>query len=519
MSLRVSSSTKYEGRLFRVGFAGSQPRSFGTLAGVLRQRSTASQRGHRKLKSGSGESAASPSSARKLLSPYGHALQGPSHGPQGFFPEPLDAWLAVLADSVPFYKDCLVICRSTVSKVQARDVWDRCRQHIPAAHVGALTPRKYMAGKATDAAATRDFLALPSTNSTGRAGGVSPVTPPPALQVPRRDGVSNHLTSASTAQMPSLYSPLEDVPPGSLDLVVLPSNVFALEMLFDAPWHLSLAHRALRPHGVIAIFGHAAEAEVAAPEWAATDTNDYIASTHLDARDALQLAAREVCTGDEYPHHLRRTVEVHETLRTAHNDVFFPFPSVRRRWFTSEYALWPHQLAAYYRSDPLYQALYGPTGSLWWKKMRFTAEALQRQRMAASSSWGDNEDFFVDVPGASLDGADSQGQGIERSLDDLVAAWSPLGVRRRRSARDPLDVLQALLNLHAAALKLPVTEPPLRVRLNHFVVTCSTRSINAALSSEGRAGMHSSQLSAPGKGTVLPHLQAKHRGREGVCDT
>ncbi|GET92739.1 hypothetical protein, conserved [Leishmania tarentolae] len=520
MHLCTSSAHQCGRQLTPLGFASSQKRGFCMLTGMHRQRAPASRRGRRYL-TGNSTGATSASSKRNLLPPFGHVLQGSSRGPQGLFVEPLEAWLSVLADSVPFYKDCLVICPSTASYMQTRCVLKRCRQHIPTAHVGALTPRTYKGAHATTSDAARTLLSLPSGASAGHTADVEPLMPLPAASLVPGSGSGKSLTGTSTAEIPSLYSPLEHVAPGSLDLVVLPSNVFAHEMLFDAPWHLSLAHRALRPHGVIAIIGHVAEAEVAAPEWAVTDARDYVESTHVDARETLQLASsdagREVGTDDDHVRHLHHAVEVHETLRTGHADVFFPFPSVRRRWFTSEYTLHPAQLVAHYRATPLYQALYAPTGSLWWNKMRFKADALQRKRAAASALGASEENFFVDVTGTSLYGADSLGQTTESHLEELVAAWSPLGVRRRRGVNDPLDMLQAILDAHAATVGSSVATGPLRVQLRHFVVTCSARSVNATPLSDGRAGQNGCGLTVPdgGWGQRLS-LHASERSRVSI---
>ncbi|KAG5492097.1 hypothetical protein GH5_01001 [Leishmania sp. Ghana 2012 LV757] len=508
MPLRTSSHDCVR-RLSHLGFTGSLRRSFCTHTSVRPHRSPASRRGCR-FSRGSGGGAAAGSPTRNLLSPFGHLLQGSSRGPQGLFAEPLEAWLSVLADSVPFYKDCLVICPSTASNVQRQRVWDRCRQHIPSAHIGALTPRKYDAGVAvaTDAAPT--MLSLPSSASAGHTSAAEPSVRLEAGPLVPRGGGGGHLTSAATARIPSLYSPLEHATPSSLDIIVLASNVFAHEMLFDSPWHLSLAHRALRPHGVVAILGHVAEARVAAPEWAAMDATDYIESTHLNARETLQLAASsgssELALDADHGQLLRRAVEVHETLRSGHADVFFPFPSVRRRWLTSEYALHPAQLVAHYRAAPLYQALYGPAGSLWWNNMRFRADALQRQQTAASAVKGSEEEFFVDVTEAVLGGTASAGQGTESLLEDLVAAWSPLGVRRRRGAEDPLDILQAILDARAAEADMCAARPPLQVQMHHFVVTCCARSMNATPSPEGRTRLHGNRFTALGgeKSLSLP---------------
>ncbi|KAG5466804.1 hypothetical protein LSCM1_00981 [Leishmania martiniquensis] len=503
MPLSTLSPHNFGRRLCHLGFAGPLQRRFCTHAGLRPHRSPASRQGRRFLKR-AGAGAGTGLLKRNLLSPFGHVLQGSSRGPQGFFAEPLEAWLSVLADSVPFYKDCLVICPSTASQVQVQHLWDRCRQHIPSAHIGALSLRRCNTGIADATDAARALLPLPNATSTEPSRLLVPGPPVP------HGGGGGHLTSASTPQMPPLYSPLERVPPGSLDIIVLASNVFGHEMLFDSPWHLSLAHRALRPHGVVAIFGHVAEARVAAPEWAATDTTDYIESTHLSARETLQLAAssgfNEAGLDAHNERHLRRAVEVHETLRSGHADVFFPFPSVRRRWLTSEYALHPAQLAAHYRATPLYQTLYGPAGSLWWNKMRFRADALKRQRKAASVAGGDEEDFFVDITEAALDGGLSAGQSAESSLEDLFLTWSPLGVHRRRGVDDPLDALQAILDASAAADNMAAAQPPLRVQLHHFVVTCSVRSINAAPSPEGRTRLPENRFTALG---AASSLQAK----------
>ncbi|KAK7197174.1 hypothetical protein NESM_000662700 [Novymonas esmeraldas] len=424
--------------------------------------------------------AAASSSARSLLSPFGAALQGPSRGPQAAFAEPLEAWLAVLADTVPFYKDCLVVCSSTASPAQVRHVWNRSREHIPTAHVGSLTPRR----PGSEPASSTPLVAAPAVTASPPPHTSSRTTPPshPLGGGTVRGGGGPLATSVAARSVPSLHSPLEQIPAGSLDLVVFPGNVFAHEMLFDAPWHLSLAHRALRPHGVVAIVGHVVEADVAAPEWAAVDARGYVESTHAAAQEALRLSASaeagvSLGLASEPARRLRRAVEVHETLRVGHADVFFPFPSVRRRWFTSEYALRPAELAAHYRATPLYQALHDPAGSLWRSQLQFTTAA------AAVAGVGAADDFFV---GAAEDG----GGDAPRTAGDLLSTWSPLGVRRRCEHVDPLDMLQAVMDANdttTTTAAATAAAPPLRVQVRHFVVTCSTRSMNAVALDEGGA--------------------------------
>lgn len=429
---------------------------------------------------------ASPS--ENLLSPFGAVLQGSSRGPQASFAEPLDAWLTVLADSVPFYKECLVVCPSTASAAQVQRVWDRCREHIPTAHVGSMAQRTQAAPPRSDISFSPG-AALPAPASLPQSRSTSPAVPAAhsALTLSPGNAVAQ-ASSRSTRPLPALRSPLEAVTAGSLDLVVLAGNVFAHEMLFDAPWHLSHAHRVLRPHGVVAIVGHAAETEVTAPAWAAEDAGGYLESSHLDAQECLRMAAAAAtaaCEGDDVApvQALRRAVEVHETLRSGHADVFLPFPSVRRRWFTSEYAMTPAALVAHYRAAPLYQALHSPAGELWWRTMQHRQEAADRAP----------DSFFVDVTGPLWNEQHTAPSG-DSSGDDpdvaSLAAWSPTGVRRRRSAADPLDVLQAILDAQVAASggSAAPSRAPLRVHAQHFVVTCSARSMNAAPPTDGSFG-------------------------------
>lgn len=448
---------------------------------------------------------------QNLLSPFGSVLHGATRGQQASFAEPPDAWLAVLADSVPFYKDCLVICPSTSSRAQVQRVWDRCRAHIPAAHVGTLRPRAgfphphgraslpFNAAEASETAPSP--LPLLSTSSDESvSASTSAVSAPHASTSSPSSSLVVPVTSAPSAlarrtSLPALRSPLEDVRPHSLDLVVLVNNVFAQEMLFDAPWHLSLAHRALRPHGVVAIIGHVAEAEVVAPAWAAESCMDCLAGLHEEARHDATLAARDdvraMPSSTAHVCRLQHALEVQETLRTAHGDVFFPFPGVRRRWFTSEYAMDPAQVAASYRAAPVYQALFGPAGSLWRSNAQYTLRQRSRTSDAAAGDGYDSDgSCFVDITASlfneagnakNASNASSRSEERSKSTDSLATSWSPLGVQRRRGVVDPLDAMQAILEAHVGRTRTRptrATEPPLRVQMRHFIVTCSSRSIN-----------------------------------------
>jgi hypothetical protein len=493
----------------------------------------------------------SRSPTQNLLSPFGAVLHGSSRGPHASFAEPPDAWLAVLADSVPFYKDCLLICPSTSPRAQVQRAWDRCREHIPTAHVGTLCARidanhgHPALSASANAEAVQRVSRLPLSSpsqSCAKAlavGAAEPVAHTAASLLlsssPSSSSVvpAQCLPSASSRPLPSLHSPLEDVPAHSLDLVVFANNVFAQEMLFDAPWHLSLAHRALRPHGVVAIVGHVTDVDVAAPEWAARCCAECLTAVHDEARHDLELAAREVVqmlpSSQLHVRGLRRALEVQETLRTGHSDVFFPFPSVRRRWFISEYAVDPSQLTASCRASPLYQALYAPAGSLWRSTAHHALQQASRHgdrdhnggAVTSSSDGGlggvdDDSFFFVDISMPSVDethretnqrGCGGTAVSDPTFVDRLCASWSPPGVQRRRGTVDPLDALQALLEAHTRPNHLvrdwrATAPPPLRVQMRHFVITCSSRSMNATSPGEEAPRLQGSVSDHRGKSVL-----------------
>ncbi|KPI83817.1 hypothetical protein ABL78_7139 [Leptomonas seymouri] len=465
---------------------------------------------------------------QNLLSPFGSVLHGSARGPRATFAEPLDAWLAVLADTVPFYRDCLVVCPSTSTRTQVLNLLNRCREHIPTAHVGALGARSQLHDQAASPLALKrggvagqPSLPLvshphasksPVTSGSSISGSHVPSPVVPVDSSPSAVAGRTSRPAALSRPLPALRSPLEDIAANSLDLVVFTNNVFAHEMLLDAPWHLSLAHRALRPHGVVAIVGHVADAEVVAPDWAVTSCVDYTTGVQEEAQQDLELAALEavqaVPSSEAHVRRLRHALGIQETLRTGHSDIFFPFPSVRRRWFTSEYALDPRQVMACYRGAPLYQALYGPAGAMWLSAAQY---ALRQERLHRGEgqkdlheSSGDGDRFFVDLNEVLESDSSRAMQNGSGQLDDplstsslsqagdLASPWSPLGVQRRRSVVDPLDALQAILEAHAGGARTGESqwsqrtrhtshsmEPSLRLQVRHFVITCSSRSISA----------------------------------------
>nr|CCC93179.1 conserved hypothetical protein [Trypanosoma congolense IL3000] len=338
---------------------------------------------------------------------YGSALHGYHRGPKANFPEPIDCWISVLGDSVPFYQKSLVICPSSLGDSCLSSIFARASLHLPSPHIAALR-RRFGCG----------------------------------CVAPSKGNVSSNTLQPYGTRLPSYISPLEAIAPASLDVVVFAANVFGMEMLRDAPWHLSLAHRCLRPHGVVAIMGFSPTFSVVAPSAAKKDADDFLEYLKRSCRNAALEGA---------PHSIqeavRRAEEACDSMEVAHADMYFPFPSVRRRWFYSEYEATSGQVAAGYRSLPQYEIL-----------------AAGYERSATSrQSWD------IDALSAGEEEGAPCGEG------------GALNVVRRWSAVDPLQALEGCLYTEeAAGRKFSYPTPSLRVHVEHFVVTCSARSINAA---------------------------------------
>ncbi|KAF8299070.1 hypothetical protein TcYC6_0068300 [Trypanosoma cruzi] len=342
-----------------------------------------------------------------LVSAFGTALHDYCRRPPAFFPEPVDVWLAALMDAVPFYQRCMVICPSMMSSDRENSLLARARDHLPSVRLAPLRRRSREVSQRTESAASL-----------------------------REDGkVAKEVTPG---QLPALISPLENTPPQSLDLVVFAANVFGEEMLHDAPWHLSLAHRCLAPHGVVAIMGYATRVCVVAPEAARRDADDFMEDLQRTAREAAKMKdSKELRVA------LGRAIDISSSLDAGHADMYFPFRSTKRRWFTSEYAATPAQLAASYRALPEYQIL---------------SREMPRYRQALIS------------------GRQKVQVGEETEKDE------PVNVFRRRGGAEPLEVLQGCLQAQVISLhgRNTLAMPPLRVQVRHFIITCSSRSVNAA---------------------------------------
>ncbi|RNF06520.1 hypothetical protein TraAM80_04026 [Trypanosoma rangeli] len=342
-----------------------------------------------------------------LISAFGSGLHGYHRGSLAFYPEPVDVWVAALTDAVPFYQRCMVVYSSTMSNERAKSLVARAREHLPSVHHAPL--RRRVLGDSR-----------------------------PAELVASLREKGNVTTAVTSEVLPALVSPLENIPPQSLDLVVFAANVFGDEMLHDAPWHMSLAHRCLAPHGVVAIMGYATRVSVVAPEAARRDADDFM--------EDLQCTAVESAKQTESQEHraaLERALDTSSSLDVGHADMYFPFRSIKRRWFTSEYAATPVQLAAAYRALPEYQILSSET-----------------PRFRHLPSFG----------------------GGQAQLGEIVDQDEPVNVFRRHACVDPLEALEwclqaQMMSSHGNSAPLL---PPLRVHVRHFIITCSARSVNAA---------------------------------------
>lgn len=408
-----------------------------------------------------------------LLSAYGPALHGFHRGPRASFAEPVDAWLSVLADSVPFVKDCLVVCPSSMSDSQMERLLRRCRAHLPSAHLSRME-RQWETSATTARGAGASGASMQSgesgTENVGSRPSVRSLSST-SLATGRRERLCSAALPAPTSLPPSrrLISPLEKVTADALDIVIFVGDVFGDEMLLDCPWHLSLAHRALRRHGVVVLMGSSPLILPTAPYFAAEDTSMYYDMLQKEAESRLLCSpTAPSSSGCSYfasrrIDHLRSAVETEASRRTGHADTFLPFPSIRRRWFASEFALYPSELIDAIRATPIYQALYAAGGA------------------APCRTPPVEQDDFIHVEMPELFPASGEAANM--------AASPPSFVRRRHDPLDPLEVLQRSMELQLAAANDRSVQPfphafpdrgeaPLRVVVQHFVVSCSYRGVN-----------------------------------------
>ncbi|EPY20707.1 hypothetical protein STCU_08871 [Strigomonas culicis] len=404
----------------------------------------------------------SPPTARAatLLSPYGAALHGYHRGPQAAFAEPMDVWLTVLSQAVPFYKDVLILCPSHYSPRQVQRLWRRARQHLPEAHVASVPPPRATAASVAAAAAT----AAPATPTAGA------LLPHSAAEAP--DGLA--------LRPPATANPFQRFPAHTFDVLVFAANAFSEPHMGGgarAPFYISEAHRVLRPHGVLAVTGSTVPAHclhVAAPRYADHQfVQQYLRALQQDRLEVLQrlgaaLDDAAAAEGKQAPDRsadvarlrglaaeLTAAVSREESIASGHADLYFPFRGVQRRWLTSEFELTAAQLAEALRGMPLYQQHRHALAA--------AHELLHRRggRDAAAAAGPPSDFVELPLPGGGAAGAE---------------ALPVLGVRREVTPVDPLellhDALRELLQLGISA------DDRVRVQVQDFVLTCSNRSMN-----------------------------------------
>lgn len=512
---------------------------------------------------------------RPLLSAYDTVLHGFDRGPRAFFAEPLESWLSILADSVPLTADCLIICPAHMSPTRVSALLARARRHFPLAHIAPLTPLCHThtmrqddsLSNATGHAAHTAHASSSSSCSFSSPSSCATSAQTAVKQSPRLTFSSSHslhdTVAAPTAEYesataacpvvssPPLDSSLAQLPAASLDVMVFAGNVFAQEMLFDAPFYLSAAHRALRPHGVLAILGYDARVEVTSPHAAAEDARAFLQSLHeeVDARSrplhapssyfstssssasvvpplpppppAAARAAvneessvrRRTCVSASVSP-LTRARDMLESMSMGHADVYLPFRGVRRRWYTSSYAMTPAQLSSCYRALPTYSILRRALPMRYddWRReqQRQTGAAAEVSSSSACNAVDGEVTHIRRRADEYRTREEREGKG-EASQDDFVslqetrdglnrtaraeeqaAAAAVMGegeveegmAIRRACAVDSLEVLQHCLDVSLmtecgkggqGAGRSPTT---LGADVRHFVLTCSNRSMN-----------------------------------------
>eukprot|EP00796_Vickermania_ingenoplastis_P005294 gene5294-3797_t len=351
--------------------------------------------------------------------------QGLLNGPnlfhfQSCLAEPLESWLSIMADAVPFYKDTVVVCPSSFDESARSSLRRRCQAIFPRATVEPLRLRL-----------TRRSRRTPNTSGTEKNSAL-----PPAVR---------HQCQYFEQ---TWCSPLEKLPPQSQDVIVFAGNVFGREMLFQGPSHITAAHRVLRPHGVLAILGYSLDCKVAVPDWARCDADDFLTTMKADATalehqnlDTLCHDLDAVRTMQQRQLGIQRAKSIMSSISCSHTDIYLPFPAVKRRWFESEYAMSPAELASCYASIPFYAPCYAPT--LWGNG-------------GGSSSCKED---FVSLPALNLRNT--------KSTSSLVV----------RKTVDPLEMLLSFWETHRHTRR--AQRGALRARVLHFTLTCSSRGMNS----------------------------------------
>lgn len=137
--------------------------------------------------------------------------------------------------------------------------------------------------------------------------------------------------------LPTLMIPAEHMPPGSLDMICFAPHVFPM-LLRHHPYYFTACHRALRPHGILAVTG-LRRLRIVAPTWCMEDFNDFMSQCESDASSsggAEPLGA--------------------QSIEELHADIYFPFPHVKRRMFTTQYHITADELCGYIRGTSEYRA-------------------------------------------------------------------------------------------------------------------------------------------------------------------
>lgn len=375
-------------------------------------------------------------------------------------PEPLEAWISIMSDAVPFINNVVVVCPSTMEASAILRLRSRCHRIFPTAQVVPTKIKNH---------------------------------PSPAWPIQPNVTSYSTVSSSSLLSEAACASPLEELPPQSQDIIVFACNVFGREMLWQAPFHITAAHRVLRPHGVLAILGYPLDIHVSAPFFAAEDAKDCLSTMSADLDKILgssfSFNDRKMTNGiNNEPNMLsetkdpkgifehrrqreaRRAKHILESLSDGHQDIYLPFPARNKRWFESEYAMAPVKLAACYRSLPGYSPCYSP----YTTDDEFSACHTRKWSKDVDSNGVRGEKDFIALP--TLHGLDTK--KLRSSFGSTFPCSSSMIVRRPTAGlpTDPLNLLLEHWDVNCGIS--PLDDGSIRARALHFVLTCSYRGVN-----------------------------------------
>ena len=343
-----------------------------------------------------------------VVSPYTTLYHGIHHGDAFKIPEPSYVWTTVLDAAAPFRREivCVVKEKGLPSDLQMKRVaeysgFDSIRRivvekdiiHLPKEHENFALPKKH------DESIPSKYTARSDTAERAKQRTKDDVEGDDDEAPPRLGNSFIDLTTKRKYGQLDVVSPVQSslavVPTESVDAVVFNGDALAGFGPAAIAHIISEAHRSLRPSGIFAVQGHAPTLRFASPRI----QQDYLAySAHLDgyrrslvtsntgilndgagpvptatdARADVVIAEEGTVVqllhdSDRKPLHSptegKLIAFLHECLETGFENIYFPFESMRKLWFTSCFELTYSEIIGYLRHDPTYRHLAAPAVS------------------------------------------------------------------------------------------------------------------------------------------------------------